>query len=389
MMKQYIHDDLGTLFEIKRTDPLSVSNTRIIWEKIHDNYLLELTSKYKEKNWTKISNEMQKAFKDQEYSAKKCRERWYNCVDPSLDKSSLTQIEELLLFAFHNEYKTKWSLIAQHLPNRNSGKVKNNFSSFIRKVCRKINIADVESDMTVFCYIQTVYALILIHDLMNLKEPINEVDFPIPIHLYRYTQKKKLTTKSCLGFMFAWNKSFVSHFKDHPEIQGLLKLKEIKEIKLFINNVTKAIRNRTVTIKPITEIILFAIIESALEQDKINVAPNNIPLPEEKHYINHQSFQSMDRSSIPIPELVGYNCSIPSISFIPSPFISPSFQTTISALNTTPSSVFSPIFPVIGQTFTSPVRDQFILSPVPNSILDPGNQRRISDFTNITNRFVN
>lgn len=51
-------------------------------------------------------------------SAKQCRERWHNHLDPSIKKAPITIEEEVRIFGLYKQYGNKWARIAKELENR-------------------------------------------------------------------------------------------------------------------------------------------------------------------------------------------------------------------------------------------------------------------------------
>ena len=49
---------------------------------------------------------------------KQCRERWFNQLDPSLNKGPWTEVEDEILIRAQGEYGNAWTRIAKLLPTR-------------------------------------------------------------------------------------------------------------------------------------------------------------------------------------------------------------------------------------------------------------------------------
>ena len=64
---------------------------------------------------------------------KQCRERWYNNVDPNLNKDKWTIAEDLQLMELHKIYGNKWVQIQRHMPGRIDNDIKNRFNASLRK----------------------------------------------------------------------------------------------------------------------------------------------------------------------------------------------------------------------------------------------------------------
>ena len=103
------------------------------WTEEEDKTIKQLVNKYGTSNWTLISSKMGKS-----RSGKQCRERWYNQLNPSIQKKNWTKEEENILFSKHMSLGNKWSDIGSYLPGRTLNDIKNHFYSKLRKFIRKI-----------------------------------------------------------------------------------------------------------------------------------------------------------------------------------------------------------------------------------------------------------
>jgi len=73
-------------------------------------------------------------------SAKQCRERWHNHLDPEIRKDPIIDEEEKKVFQLHQKYGNKWAQIAGEMKGRTDNTIKNHFHSTLRRQLRKINI---------------------------------------------------------------------------------------------------------------------------------------------------------------------------------------------------------------------------------------------------------
>lgn len=64
------------------------------------------------KNWSLIAQNLQGRL------GKQCRERWYNHLDPTVNKGPFTVEEDIKLLELKIERGTKWARIAESLPGR-------------------------------------------------------------------------------------------------------------------------------------------------------------------------------------------------------------------------------------------------------------------------------
>lgn len=81
------------------------------WSNQEDTLLSQAVTIYKDA-WTKVCNKVPGR------TAKQCRERWVNVVDPSLIDTPWTDDENAILLESYSELRNKWALIAKRLPGR-------------------------------------------------------------------------------------------------------------------------------------------------------------------------------------------------------------------------------------------------------------------------------
>ena len=74
-------------------------------------------------------------------SAKQCRERWRNHLDPAINKTTWSEEEHRTLFTSQRQLGNQWKAIAALLPGRTDNAVKNYFYSTLRRNLRLYNQA--------------------------------------------------------------------------------------------------------------------------------------------------------------------------------------------------------------------------------------------------------
>lgn len=103
------------------------SQYRNLFTEDEDAMMKKLVEQYGENNWEYVARRLGSR------TARQCRERWTNYLNPRLSQGPWSKEEDKLLFHKVKKYGKKWELLVRFFPTRSRNNIKNRYNTIVRK----------------------------------------------------------------------------------------------------------------------------------------------------------------------------------------------------------------------------------------------------------------
>jgi hypothetical protein len=97
------------------------------WTRAEDETIIRFVGDHGTKSWARLSAMLPGRI------GKQCRERWFNALDPALNRGPWTSQEDRTLIELHQRFGNHWTKIGSLMPTRSQNAIKNRWNSSLAK----------------------------------------------------------------------------------------------------------------------------------------------------------------------------------------------------------------------------------------------------------------
>ena len=116
-------------------------------------------------------------------------------------------------------------------------------------------------------YIQSLFAIMLILELANIKDSQKRITEFAPIHIYDYVKSMKITEEMCIKYIKRMESYFIRHYDANDIPNELVKVNQIEFLKIFLEKITTIIKSHYSSPDLLNEKTLLSVVKCALNKE--------------------------------------------------------------------------------------------------------------------------